>query len=140
MDIAHLARAVRDARHALRLSQPDLAKRAGVSAAYVSRVENGRHVRPGKAALDRLAVALGSPSIDALLAGTPPDDADPDAELWRHAQLAYEVLKDLPTRARRVEAMLAMQALAEHFAGQARRRADPHPPITDPDPIHGGAA
>jgi hypothetical protein len=82
----------------------------------------------------------GTPSIDALLAGIPPDDADPDAELWRHAQLAYEVLKDLPTRARRVEAMLAMQALAEHFAGQARRRPGPPPPITDPDPIPGGAA
>jgi transcriptional regulator with XRE-family HTH domain len=140
MDIAHLARAVGGSPHAPRHSQPDLAKRAGVSAAYVSRVENGRHVRPGKAALDRLAVALGSPSIDTLLAGIPPDDADPDAELWRHAQLAYEVLKDLPTRARRVEAMLAMQALAEHFAGQARRRPGPPPPITDPDPIPGGAA
>lgn len=59
----HLGARVRSRRHALGMSQNDLAHKAGVSLATVYRVENGR-VAPISPTVDVLAWALGCKAQD----------------------------------------------------------------------------
>ncbi len=67
MDLAHyLGPAVRQHRALLRLSQEQLAERAGLDRTYVSGVERGRR-NPTLDVLQRLANALGS-DLDVLFA------------------------------------------------------------------------
>jgi transcriptional regulator with XRE-family HTH domain len=58
-DRDHLAQAVRGAREAAGISQSELARRAGVSASVISRVESGHVKRPDERTTDRVAAALG---------------------------------------------------------------------------------
>ncbi len=61
--------AVREARLAQDLSAEQLARKADVSTAYVSKLERGRVGRPGFATVGRIAEALGYATPEALLAG-----------------------------------------------------------------------
>jgi transcriptional regulator with XRE-family HTH domain len=69
MDVARLARAIRDRRGALEMTQPDLAERAGVSPAYVYMLEVGGLPRPGLEPLLRVARVLGHSRLIELLEG-----------------------------------------------------------------------
>ncbi len=59
MDITELGEQIRDARHAARLSQSELAKRAGVSRARIDAIENGRAPDAGLRLTLRMLRALG---------------------------------------------------------------------------------
>lgn len=72
---------IRSARKSHGWSQEELARRAGVAAGTVSRVEGGDHVRPGN--LFSIRVALGIESDE-------PEDA---AELPPSVQLALDIVK-----------------------------------------------
>lgn len=52
---------LRLARDAKELTQADLAKRSGVTQAFISKLEHGLHAQPGEAALRQMAEALGFP-------------------------------------------------------------------------------
>jgi transcriptional regulator with XRE-family HTH domain len=59
----HWLRAAREERE---ITQQVLADRAGISRSYLSDLERGRDVRPTLPTLDRLATALGLPSVEVL--------------------------------------------------------------------------
>lgn len=59
---------VRSNRLAQRISQRELAERAGVSRSYVGDIERGRGVRPSLETLDKLASSLGAARIHILQA------------------------------------------------------------------------
>lgn len=63
MDLMHLAQVMKTARLRQRLTVEALARRAGVSKAFISRLENFR-VAPSLATLSAIAVALGVPMRD----------------------------------------------------------------------------
>lgn len=55
-DIGQRVRLLREARE---WNQSDLARRAGVSSSYISRLESGQHHRPSHAQVGKIAAALG---------------------------------------------------------------------------------
>ena len=63
-DDGHVGARVREIRRAHRLSGRELATRAGVSAAYLSRLENG-HLSPTVSTLTRIMRAMGEPVSNA---------------------------------------------------------------------------
>lgn len=55
------AQFLQQARIAAKLTVPELAKRSGVSASYISRIENEWRAAPSLKVLERFAIALGVP-------------------------------------------------------------------------------
>lgn len=70
---------VADARKVRDWSQIDLARRSGVSASYISRLENGEYQRPSHEKLSAIASALGQRVADL----TDPPDQKEDSERRR---------------------------------------------------------
>lgn len=70
--VRRFAARVREVRLARGMTQADLARRAQVTVAYVSRLEGGR-VPPGIDLVERLAAALGTAAADLLPADAPAD-------------------------------------------------------------------
>lgn len=66
-----LADRLRQLREERGWSQRDLARRADVTSGYISKIEQGMHLRPSGAKLAQVAAALGVP-LAALLAPAPP--------------------------------------------------------------------
>jgi len=73
LDVARIGQRIADRREGLRLRQLELAQRAGLSEAYVNRLENGIVRNPKINDLASLARALGFP-LDALLDEPRPAD------------------------------------------------------------------
>lgn len=69
--MTEIGRRVFTAREGLRLNQEDFADRAGLSRAYISRLERGLVPNPTISDLQRVATAAGVPITDLIL----PDDA-----------------------------------------------------------------
>lgn len=96
--MARLGEAIKNARKRAGLTQEELGKRAGLSAAYVSQVESGRRVDPQFSSVVKLCRALGL-SMDAVASGTPlspPNDATPStSKLRRIAAQMRKALNDL---------------------------------------------
>lgn len=77
LDVTAIGRRAALRRELLRLEQADVATKAGMSRAYVSRLENGGVLNPKLADLAAIADALGL-SLDALIYGRPTDTSDVD--------------------------------------------------------------
>lgn len=75
--VRELGRRLRDHRESRGLTQAQLAKRAGVTADMLSRLENGRFQSPGMRTILRVADALGV-SVGALLPDAPKSGAGQD--------------------------------------------------------------
>lgn len=75
IDAAVLGRRLRNHRHAAGKTQGELAGATGISAAYISRIENGAR-RPSPSLLDRIAAALGT-SARAILQEPPANRGAP---------------------------------------------------------------
>lgn len=87
-----LGERIRAARLKAGLSQPELAKRAGVVNSFISMLETGKRTRVGSDILARIAAALDIP-IDALLNATPTEDlSQPPVNLFRAAGWAEDVI------------------------------------------------
>jgi transcriptional regulator with XRE-family HTH domain len=91
----HFARAVRGAREADGISQSELARRAGVSASVISRIEAGIVRTPDDRTRDRVAVALGRSArvlyfLAEGYANSALDELDLDLPVLREAKAAYE--------------------------------------------------
>ena len=67
LDVRMIGQRVAERRGKLRLEQTELAERAGLSRAYVSRLESGIVANPKVLDLERLAAALGT-TVAAILA------------------------------------------------------------------------
>lgn len=79
-----LGRAIKDARHESGLTQQQLAERAGISRAWLARVESGHR----KAEIEYLMRTVAALGLTLALAPLPPDDTDPAlAEALRIAGL-----------------------------------------------------
>lgn len=76
--------AIRDARTAAGLTQLDLAERAGVSRAWLARVEGGHR----KAEIELLMRTVDALGLSLFLGPTPAADADHDPELDEALRLA----------------------------------------------------
>jgi len=81
-----LGAVLKQARDLRALSAGDVARRAGISAAYLSKLENDAVKRPSPTVLHELGLALGLPYVELMrLTGYPlpgeatPTDADPVA-------------------------------------------------------------
>lgn len=104
LDIRAIAQRVSDRRKALRLEQTEVAERAGLSRAYVSRLEAGTVPNPKVFDLQRVAKVLDMPLVDlirqpagtrterysaecaelmAQLEGVPPEQAEAVLDAWR---------------------------------------------------------
>lgn len=70
---ADLGQAIRDARLQAGLTQQQLAQRAGVSRAWLARVESGHR----KAEIEYVLRTVAAVGLSLALAETPPDDTDP---------------------------------------------------------------
>ncbi len=68
-----LGRAIKDARFEAGLTQQQLAERAGISRAWLARVEAGHR----KAEIEYLIRAVSALGLSLALAPMPPDDSDP---------------------------------------------------------------
>ena len=79
-----LAKAIKERRLKLNMSEADLASAAGVSQSYVFKLEKVKLPRPGVEGLLKLADALRYPGIEGLLIGEgelpPPDDKEGSVE------------------------------------------------------------
>ena len=77
-----LGRSLRHSRAALGLTQSSLARRAGVSQAYVSQVEAGTRARISASILRRLADAVGVTVTDLLEREVPAMQPEERLEAW----------------------------------------------------------
>lgn len=81
----HLGRAIRDARLKVGFTQQQLAERAGISRAWLARVESVHR----KAEIEYVMRTLAALGLSLALAPMPPDDTDPAlAEALRIAGLS----------------------------------------------------
>jgi len=88
MDVAGIGGRIAARREQLRLRQAELARRAGMSEAYINRLENGVVRNPKVKDLAVVAQALGVP-FATLLYGDPPEtNEDVQASLARQPRLA----------------------------------------------------
>lgn len=74
-DVPQIGPGIRRLRRALDLTLADVAARAGVSAPFLSQVENGRS-RPGMGSLQRIADALDTTAVQLLASADPPRPVD----------------------------------------------------------------
>lgn len=79
VSMPRIGQRVLDARRARDWTQSDLARRSGVSASYISRLESGEYTRPSHENLDAIARSLGLRITDL----TDPPDPNEDAERRR---------------------------------------------------------
>src|SRR5438874_10944123 len=70
--VRRFAARLREVRQSRGMTQTDLARRASVTASYLSRLEGGR-VAPGIDMVERIAAALGTTVADLLPEGDAPD-------------------------------------------------------------------
>lgn len=80
--VVHIGRRVVEAREARRWDQSELARRAGVTASYVSRLERGLIPKPGAAHIARIAEALGRRPDDLLAPPADPETFAESSALW----------------------------------------------------------
>jgi transcriptional regulator with XRE-family HTH domain len=120
----HLARAVRRAREAEGISQSELARRAGISASVISRVESGLVRTPDERTTQRVATALGRSGhvLGHIVSGTTEWAADEldipvlreaKAELQAELASGKEFVDDAAIEWKWEPAV--MDALVEHF-------------------------
>lgn len=153
MDAEALSRWVRERRREARLSQQELAERAGCSKSYISTLERGsRHsgsggvVRPSEVFIDNLARGLGVPRDEARLqagyapargAEAPPAQP-PDPLLRAGAELRtvylemLEIFERLPTGTPRTAFLRALGGQLD-FAHSMLREIDPRPEPPAPE-------
>lgn len=93
-DLTELGERVFQQRRRLRMEQADVADRAGLSTAYVSRLERARIPNPKITDLRRIATALDL-GLDQLVADGPPPPSDVDdalRTLSHYPELADDVM------------------------------------------------
>ncbi len=83
LDVRMIGRRVAERRAMLRIEQGELAESAGLSRAYISRLESGAVLNPKLLDLERVASALNTSIIDLTVAT---DDLGSTAALRREAQ------------------------------------------------------
>jgi transcriptional regulator with XRE-family HTH domain len=92
-DWDHLAQAIRGARQAEGISQSELARRAGVSASVISRIESGLVKGPGERTTRRVAAALGRSGtvLQHIVAGSTHEASlELDIPVLREARAEYD--------------------------------------------------
>ncbi len=89
-------RALRICRAALKMSQQDVAKRAGITTSYLSLIESGKR-EPSLGTLDRVCKAIGVPAHLVMLLAAGPGDI-PAAHRKKLGDVAGSLLKLLAGR------------------------------------------
>lgn len=99
LDIRAIAQRIADRRTELRLEQTEVAERAGLSRAYISRLEGGTVTNPKVFDLQRVADVLDMPLVDLIRTPLAPHTARYSTEC---AELMAQLESEPPDRAERV--------------------------------------